>query len=108
MIVGVANYFLRFEDYVVGTQWLKQFLKCNSKYHVCKQNLLAVDHKYSYNIYDISNYFEKVECVISEKGITDLDVWYMDEISYWIRCRKAELVVTMDSNKSLRMIDQKN
>ena len=45
---------------------------------------------------------------MSEKDITDLDVWNMDETGFRIGCRKAQLVVTMDPNKPLRMIDLEN
>lgn len=38
----------------------------------------------------------------------ELDVWTMDETGFRIGCGKAKLVVTMDPNKSLRMIDPKN
>ncbi len=56
----------------------------------------------------MSDYFEKVERFRSETGITDLDVWNMDETGFRIGCGKAQLVVTMDPNKPLRMIDPEN
>ena len=37
MIVGAANYLTRFENRVVGHQWLKRFLERNPEYHVRKQ-----------------------------------------------------------------------
>ena len=40
MIVGAANYLIRFENRVVGHhQWLKRFLERNPEYHIWKQNL---------------------------------------------------------------------
>ncbi len=74
MIVGAANYFIRSEDCVVGHHWLKRFLERNPEYHVRKQKCLAADRKHSHSVHDISSYFEKVEHVMSEKGITDLDL----------------------------------
>ncbi len=74
MIVGAANYIIGFEDCVVGHQWLKRFFERNPEYHVRKQNLLAVDRKQNHNVHDMSDYFEKVERVISENWITDLDM----------------------------------
>ena len=59
-------------------------------------------------MYDISDYFENVKWVMREKGITELDVWNMDEMDFRIGCRKAQLVVTMDLNKPLRIIDPDN
>ncbi len=56
----------------------------------------------------MSDYFEKVERVISEKEITDLDMWKMDETGFRIGYRKAQLVVTIDPNKPLQMIDPEN
>ena len=56
----------------------------------------------------MSDYFEKIERVMRENGITDLDVWNMDETGFRIGCGEAQLVVTMDQNKPLRMIDPKN
>ena len=37
IIVRAANYLIRFEDRVVGQQWLKQFLERHLEYHVRKQ-----------------------------------------------------------------------
>ncbi len=54
------------------------------------------------------DYFKKNERVMSEKEITDLDVWNIDEIGYQIGCGKAKLVVIMDPNKPLRIIDPEN
>ena len=56
----------------------------------------------------MSDYFEKVERVISEKEITDLDIWKMDETGFRIGYREAQLVVTIDPNKPLQMIDPEN
>ncbi len=89
MIVGAANYLIRFEDRVVGHQWLKRFLERNPEYHVRKQKPLAADRKHSHSVHDMSDYFEKVERFMSEKGITDLDVWNMDETGFRIGCGKV-------------------
>ena len=108
MIVGAANYLIRFENRVVGHQSLKRFLERNPEYHIRKQKPLAAERKHSHSVHDMSNYFEKIEQVMREKGITELDVWNMDETGFRIGCGKAQLVVTMDPNKPLRMIDPEN
>ena len=74
IIVGAVNYLIRFEDRVVGHHWLKRFLKRNLEYHVCKQKPLAADRKQSHSVHNISDYFDKVELVMSENWITDLDM----------------------------------
>ncbi len=56
----------------------------------------------------MSDYFKKVERVISKKRITNLDVWNMDKTGFRIDYGKAHLVVIIDSNKPLRMIDPEN
>ena len=56
----------------------------------------------------MSDYFEKIEWVMREKGIIELDIWNMDETGFRISCGKAQLVVTMDPNKPLRIIDPEN
>ena len=73
MVVGAANYLIRFENLVVGHQWLKQFFERNPEYHIWKQKPLAVERKYSHNVHDMSNYFEKIKWVMREKRITELD-----------------------------------
>ncbi len=108
MIIGAANYLTRFEDRIVGHQWLKQFFERNLEYHVRKQKALAADRKHGHSVHDMSDYFEKVKYVMSKKRITDLDVWNMDETGFQIGCGKAQLVVTIDFTKTLRMIDPKN
>ena len=56
----------------------------------------------------MSDYFEKIQQVMREKGIRELDIWNMDETSFRIGCGKTQLVVTMDPNKPLCMIDPEN
>ena len=96
MIVGAANYLIRFENRVVGHQWLKRFLKRKPEYHIRKQKPLVVEQKHSHSVNDKSDYFEKIERVMREKGTTKLDVWNMDETGFQIGCGKAQLVVTME------------
>ena len=59
MIVGAANYLIRFENRVVGHQWLKRFLERNPEYHVRKQKPLEAERKHSHSVHDMSDYFEK-------------------------------------------------
>ena len=108
MIVGAANYLLKFEDRKVGHQWLSRFLKRNPDFHVRKQKPLAADRKNSHNVADMQSYFQKLETAMKEKGITEVDVWNMDETGFRIGCGRAQLVVTLDANKPLRMTDPDN
>lgn len=41
IIMGAANYLIRFENRVVGHQWLKRFLEQNPEYHILKKKPLA-------------------------------------------------------------------
>ena len=59
-------------------------------------------------MHDINDYFEKIERVMREKRIIELDIWNIDETRFQIGCGKAKLVVTMDSNKLFCMIDPDN
>lgn len=108
MIVGAANYLIRFENRVVGHQWLSQFLKRNPTFFVRKQKPLAAERKNSHSISDMTDYFHKLETVMTEKGITEVDVWNMDETGFRIGCGRAQLVVTLDATKPLRMTDPDN
>ena len=74
MIVGAANYLIRFENRVVGHQWLKRFLERNPEYHIQNQKPLVGEQKHSDSVYDMSDFFEKIERVMREKAITELDV----------------------------------
>ena len=74
MIVGAANYLLKFEDCKMGHQWLSQFLKRNPDFHVRKQKPLAADRKNSHNIADMQSYFQKLKVAMKKKGITEVDV----------------------------------
>ncbi len=82
MIVGAANYLIRFEDRVVSHRWLKQFFERNLEYYVHKQKFLSVDSKQNDSVHDMNDYFEKVERVIREKEITNLDLWNVDETRF--------------------------
>ena len=82
-----------------------RFVEQNPEYHTQKQKLFAAERKHSHSVHDMSNYFEKIEQVMMEKGITESDVWNMDETGFRIGCWKAQLVATIDPNKPLRTID---
>ena len=82
IIVGAANYLICFENYVIGHQWLKQFFKQNPECHIRKRKPLAAEQKHSHSVHDMSNYFEKIERVMREKEIIDLDIWNMDETEF--------------------------
>ncbi len=71
MIVGAVNYLICFENRVVGHQWLKRFFERNPEYHIRKQKPLATERKHSHSVHDMSDYFEKIERVMREKGITE-------------------------------------
>ena len=73
MIVGAANYLIRFENRVVGYQWLKRFLEQNPKYQIRRPKPLAAKRKH-HSVHDMNNYFEKIERIIREKRITELDM----------------------------------
>lgn len=108
MIVGAANYLVRSENCTVGHQWLQRFLERNPEYHIQKQKPLAAERKHSHSVHDMSDYFEKIQQVMREKGITEFNIWNMHETGFRIGCGKAQLIVIMDLNKPLRMIDPDN
>ena len=57
MIVGAANYLIRFESRIVGHLWLNRFLKRNPEFHVRKQKPLSADRKDSHDLQDMTEYF---------------------------------------------------
>ena len=93
---------------VIGHQWLKRFLERNPEYHIRKQKPLAAERKHSHSMHNMSDYFDQVERIMREEGITEWDMWNMDETGFRIGLEKAQLVVTMDPNKPLHMIDPEN
>lgn len=103
-----ANYLICFENYIVNHQWLKQFLELNPEYYIQKQKLLAVEQKYSHDVNNMSNYFKKIEWVMREKRITELNLLNINETSFQNSCEKAQLIVTIDVNKLFQMIDPEN
>lgn len=50
----------------------------------------------------MSIYFEKFLEIIQKKALTDRDEWNMHETDFWIYCKKAQLVITIDQNKPLQ------
>ena len=54
------------------------------------------------------DYFYKLKAVMRDKGITEVDVWNMDETGFRIGCGRAQMVITMDPKKPLRMTDPDN
>ena len=108
MIVKIVNYLIRFKNRVVDNHWLTRFLKRNFQFNVRKQKSFATNKKKSHSVKNMTAYFIKLEAVMKEKEITELNVWNINETSFRINCDKAQLIVIMNVNKSLRMIDSDN
>ena len=87
---------------------MNRFLKRNPEFHVRKQKPLTAERKDSHGLEDMTEYFNKLERVIKEKGITAVDVWNMDETGFRIGCGRAKMVIMLDPNKPLRMMDPDN
>ena len=45
---------------------------------------------------------------MNKHGITDRDVWNMNETDFRIECERAQMIVTLNPNKPLRMTDSDN
>ena len=86
MFVGATNYLILFENCTIDCQWLKRFLDRNLELHVRKQKPLAADRKNSHNLQETGQYSIKLEAVMKEKSITELDVWNMNETGFQIDC----------------------
>jgi trans-2-enoyl-CoA reductase len=108
MIVGAANFLVRSKNRTVDHQWFKRFMKRNPQLHARKQKPLVSNRKNSHNLQDMSEYFSKLSRIMREKGIIDDDVWNMDETGFRIDCGRAQLMITLDTRKSLRMTDSDN
>lgn len=52
-----------------------------------------------HSVYNIKNYFKKINQVIREKQITKLNAQNIDELGFQISCEKEKLIVTVDLNK---------
>lgn len=74
IIIRDANYLIQLKNYKVDYQQFKQFFQRNLNYYIKKQKSFVAKEKHSHNVYDMSNYFEKLQQVIREKSITDLDI----------------------------------
>lgn len=108
MVVGAANYLIRFENRTVGHLWLNRFLKRNPEFHLRKQKPLSADRKDSHDLEDMTEYFNKLKRVMKEKGITEVDVWNMDETGFRIGCGRTQVVISLNRRKSLRLMDPDN
>ncbi len=56
----------------------------------------------------MSEYFSKLNRIIREKNIIDDDVWNMNETSFRIDCERAQLMIILDTQKSLRITNSDN
>ncbi len=108
MIVRVANWLIRSEQRVVESLWVERFLKRNSQYYRRKQKSLTYDRKNSQNVITFDDHFYKYKRAMKGCDILNVNVWNMNETDFRIDCERAQLVVTLNSNKSLRMTNSNN
>jgi len=92
----------------VGPQWVERFLKRNSQYYRRKQKPLAYDRKNSQEPATFMDHFYKYKRAMEDHGILNEDVWNMNETGFRIGCGRAQMIVTLDPKKPLRMTDPDN
>lgn len=69
----------------INSCWTRQFLNHNKQFFKKKQKLLAIDRKNAHNIKDFTIYFEKYKEIPIQRGITDADIWNIDETGFCVR-----------------------
>ena len=115
MLCGVANHLLKRSHFdpctlppTISSCWPRRFLNRNKQFFIKKQKPLAIDRKNAHNIEDFTIYFEKYKEIRIQRGITDANVWNMDETGFRIGCGVAHWVITMDAEKKLLLSDPDN
>ena len=77
----------------VGTKWTTRFLRRHN-YFKSLQKKLNSDRQLSENLDRITEYFQRLQTVITEEGIVPEDIWNMDETGFQIGVGKDQLIVT--------------
>ena len=88
--------------------WPRRFLNRNKQFFEKKQKPLAIYRKNAHNVKYFMIYFEKYKEIRIQKGITDANVWNMDERGFRVGCGIAHWVITMDAEKRLLLSDPDN
>ena len=78
---------------IVGTKWTTRFLRRHN-YFKSLQKKLNSDHQSSENLDRVTEYFQRLQTVITEEGIVLGDIWNMDETGFQIGVGKDQLIVT--------------
>lgn len=92
----------------INSYWTRQFLNHNKQFFKKKQKLLAIDRKNAHNIKDFTIYFKKYKEIPIQRGITDADVWNIDETGFRVGGRVVYWFITMDKEKKLLLSDPDN
>ena len=115
MLRGAANHLFKQSHFdpcnlppTINSYWPPRFLNRNKQFFKKKQKPLAIDRKNAHNIEDFTIYFEKYKEIRIQRGITDADVWNMDETGFCVEYKVAYLVSTMDAEKKLLLSDPDN
>ena len=67
-----------------------------------------MERKNAHDESDFKKYFEKHKAICIEKGITDEDIWNMDETGFRAGCGRAHWVITLNPDKPLLLTDPDN
>ena len=66
----------------VSKNWTKRFFDRNPKFYKKKQKPLTVKRKNAHNKDNFQKYFEKYKDICIDKGITDNNVWNINETEF--------------------------
>ena len=88
--------------------WPRRFLNRNKQFFKKKQKPLAINQKNAHNVKDFMIYFKKCKEIRIQKGITDADVWNMDETGFYVRCGIVHRVIIIDAEAKLLLSDPNN
>lgn len=86
----------------VGEKWVSNFLRRYPELSMVRQKaqeLLRMSHDYE----TCAKFFDRLEKVIREEGITPNDIWNMDEIGFRVGIGGQQWVLTFQPSKEARI-----
>jgi hypothetical protein len=85
----------------VDMRWLKRWLDRNPEYRRRKIRAIELDRQQAHEPKVIQEWYDRLECVIQEKGIAVEDIWNFDETGFRIGIGKDQWIITREKMKKL-------
>ena len=111
LLIEAANFLIHVRNpsaKSVEDSWFKRFLKRHLEVKKRRTRFILTERKNAYEIKKLKMYFKQLNETLNEHEVIASNTWNMNEINFHINCDKDRIVLTLNIQKSSKIIDSDN